>query len=384
MGFECNAQGDPNRNGFCAPGHAVSFPTTRDSAAQLGRPSTAGEPILLTTPSSPPESIATVQDAVTGRSSHLERMEADVKAIQQQALATQKTLDQLQAREVADSSAGWGDGFPLAYGVWGLAAVVLLLALAQFGRQWRWRSAHGAASDAVPRNLPVSDPERGVPKTEIPPVAAPRPAPPRTVAVEPEFAEASDSDWGVSHAVELDEPAGFDIDVAASEVARVRAALAQRRQARALEREEDARRARAMTEQALQRAEEFPTWEDSRPFPETLDVASDDAVAPVSIASAPVPFWHRPAHQTAQAALSDGPELASAESDEAGETLPSLDNAFAVKLALAKESAAVDLWVEARELIREVLESGDPELQAQAHALMATIERRKDKSRLGH
>ena len=56
------------------------------------------------------------------------------------------------------------------------------------------------------------------------------------MAVEPEFADASDSDWGVSHAVELEEPAGFDLQVAASEVARVRNALAQRREARALER----------------------------------------------------------------------------------------------------------------------------------------------------
>ena len=69
--------------------------------------------------------------------------------------------------------------------------------------------------------------------------------------------------------------------------------------------------------------------------------------------------------------------------EEQGETLPALDNAFAVKLALAKESAAVDLWIEARDLIREVLETDDPELLAQAQALMATMERRKDPSRRG-
>ena len=87
---------------------------------------------MLTTPSSPSDPIATVQDAAAHRSSHLERMEADVKAMQQQALATQKTLDELQARETAGAGAAWGGSLPLAYGVWGLAAVVLLLALMQF------------------------------------------------------------------------------------------------------------------------------------------------------------------------------------------------------------------------------------------------------------
>jgi len=71
------------------------------------------------------------------------------------------------------------------------------------------------------------------------------------------------------------------------------------------------------------------------------------------------------------------------EGPEEGETLPSFDNAYAVKLALAHEAAAVDLWDEARELLHEVLETDDPTLQAQAHTLLATIAQREHESHGG-
>jgi hypothetical protein len=49
------------------------------------------------------------------------------------------------------------------------------------------------------------------------------------------------------------------------------------------------------------------------------------------------------------------------------------EDVYAVKLALAQESAAIELWDEARELAEEVLASPDPALTAQAKALLAEI-----------
>lgn len=335
------------------------------------------EPILLTTPPLPPDPIA-AHDTVVAGAVQLDRMEADVKALQQKALATQKTLEQLQARDAAGSDASFGTELPLAEGAWGLAAVMLAFALVQAWQQRRRRHVAEVAPDDETSLLPATELVKTAPPVEAPPVAVTRVA-----AVGPEFADASDSDWGVSQSVDLDGPAGFDVKAAASEVARVRNALAQRRKARAQERAEDARRLHELTEQTRRAAEELPAWSDSKPFSEVLDVTSDDAVASVSIPSAPAPFWHRPSQRGGIAALSTVPIVEQPALEDEGETLPSFDNVYAVKLALAKESAAVDLWIEARDLIREVLESDDPELQAQAHALMATIERRKDKSRLG-
>ncbi len=310
-------------------------------------------------------------------------MEADVKAMQQQALATQKTLDELQARETAGAGAAWGGSLPLAYGVWGLAAVVLLLALVQFWRQRRWRNVDVADFDDAHSDLPAGNGQAAVPTPQAAGVAPSRAAPLRTVAVEPEFADASDSDWGVGHAAEQDAQVQFDLERAASEVARVRAALAQRREARAQQRKDDARRLRDLTEQTQRGGLDAPGWSDSMPAPEVLDVASDDAVAPLSTASVPPVFWQRPSQRGSLPMPLTEPAADTSACEEQGETLPALDNAFAVKLALAKESAAVDLWIEARDLIREVLETDDPELLAQAQALMATMERRKDPSRRG-
>ena len=348
-----------------------------------------GEPILLTTPPPlPPETIAAPQGPALLGAAQLDRMDADVKAMQQQALATQKTLDQLQAHEATGSDAIFGTELPVSEGAWGLAAVVLAYALLQAWKKRRGGNMAQAEWDDDSL-LPPQAKEKTAPPVAPKAVVATRAAVQRAVVVEPEFADASDSAWGVSHAVELEEPAGFDVQVAASEVARVRNALAQRREARALERAEDARRARALTERARRRSEEFPAWDDSRPFPEVLDVACEDAVASVSIASMPVPFWQRPSERALLVDECDlpvtvQPELAREdEPEDEGGTLPSFDNAYAVKLALAHEAVAVDLWDEARELIQEVLETDDPELQAQAHALLATIEQRENEANSG-
>ena len=144
---------------------------------------------------------------------------------------------------------------------------------------------------------------------------------------------------------------------------------------------------RQIEEEARRAADDYPAWSDSAPMHEVLDVANDAAVAPVSTASAPVPFWHQPSQRVAltetPAPLSVTQTEPTNEGPEEGETLPSFDNAYAVKLALAHEAAAVDLWDEARELLHEVLETDDPTLQAQAHTLLATIAQREHESHGG-
>ena len=51
-----------------------------------------------------------------------------------------------------------------------------------------------------------------------------------------------------------------------------------------------------------------------------------------------------------------------------------MEQDYAITLALAHESEAVDLWDEARELATEVLESTNPTLTEQANALLARLD----------
>lgn len=380
--------------------HAPTWKT----APQQDSPCTAGEAILLTTLLPSQDPVAVPQDAVAAAPAHLDRMEAEVNAILQQARATHASLQQLQAREAAGADVSYAIKPSLAQGAWVLVALVMVFVLLQLWRRGPWqRQGTGRMALDDDSLLPVH-----VTQGKTTPAAAVAahgtqagqvPAH-RAVAVEPEFADASDSDWGVSHAAELDPQFEFDLEAAANEVARVRQDLAQRREARAMQREEHARRLREMAEQEQRDARDAPAWSDSMPAPEVLDVACDDAVANVSMPSATIPFWSRPSQWGASAASSQSSTLAPAETPavagidieidvaaeaeemtdnaDGDETQPSLDKAYVVKLALARESAAVELWEEARELIDEVLESGIPLLQAQARALLVTIAQRQD------
>lgn len=338
-----------------------------------------GEPILLTTSSSPSEPHPASSGPPTAGGAHLDRMEADVKALQQQAVAMQNTLQQLQATEGAGSGAALGSEFPLVAGAWGLGVILTAFTLVQFWQKWQ---GHQARMIEVP-DEEDSRPSIGGAGHAVPPVSN------LPAAAESEFADASDSDWGVSHSIPLDGVVEFDLKAAANEVARVRKTLAQRRELRAQQREEDALRLRELAAQAQHAAEVEPRWSDSRPLPEVLDVTSDWDVAQVSKSSAPVPFWQmssRPAvlaETRPASAQSDAPETAHQELAPVEVPLPSFDNAYAVKLALARESAAVELWDEARELIHEVMEANDPALLAQARAVLANIEQREHESRSG-
>lgn len=310
-------------------------------------------------------------------------MEGDVKAMLQQAQATQQTIQHLQAHEARQTEAGLGANLPLTEAAWGLVALLAAVALAKWWGRNRAEVSHFSESVQSPITTHLPMPMQPVEPAFAHSVAEATATAPEP---EPEVADASDSDWGVvSRSAGLDVAVEFDLKVAASEVARVRQTLAQRRETRALQRAEDARRLQALAEQAAQAehaAIQMPGVGIEQPLPEVLDVSRKFTIPSAPAPLAAVPFWQMPSQRQALVETMPGPTLHADESEEEeGETLPSLDNAYAIKLALARESAAVDLWTEARELIDEVLETDDPVLLVQARALLATIEQHEKASK---
>lgn len=316
-----------------------------------------------------------------------DRMQADVKALQQQAQATQESLKKLQTQEAADPFDGTSLG----------VASVLVVVLALVG-WYVWHrpknrpvdAGHTQMSDLTedsaygqpPPPKPMEQTQKAPPVQESPatppPTPTPTPAPiPIPVPSSP-FAKPEPS-------------IGFDSEAAATEVMRVRKSLAEKREARFL-----------LLDQEGPAVEAGPA--DRAPDPQPAMVDPWNVPGEGAYREAPPSFdidihFTLPDDPDASGALHEpeprpGPDdfLDAIELDfnldEPGsavqqdlesvavETEPELAVTgpvapdYATTLALAQVSEELEQLNEARDLAYEVLQSDDPALQSEARALL--------------
>lgn len=384
--------------------------------------------------------------------SSFERMQAELKAVQQQALATQKALQQLDARKPVDpfnAIASNAPGLPMVDGA--ILGMGSALALAGLVVWWYvWQRPRSRWIDAGAQRTAVAQPQRA---------AAPPTAP---QSIERSQAPVEETEgWSAStasgefstHGFEPSSPfarqepnMAFDSAAAASEVMRVRKSLAEKREARAhfLEREDatDSTRSPDADLDLDLDLDEVPTppvrsWLDNTDLPVSKPDAALAAPAVVEPESEldldldlgldPDP-WRQPGETTPgssgtqpaeaihfslaledygvqpeatsapdvqpqyeltmdlspEAVAQDGPPEQGASTDGPVqdpaldfELQPSVAGAkaydYTITMALAQESAALELWAESRDLATEVLASDDAALVAQAQALLERL-----------
>lgn len=285
--------------------------------------------------------------AAAGIDASLDRVEAELKAVKAQAQATHDALERLKHQDAGESHTelDW-DGLalpPTEWVLWGGCALLVLAAVLLWTRR--------------ARRLPRPDPEGPI-------TVIPEPDKFYADSVAPPVLEGDDPDPWIPP---KDPEQVFDLEAAASEVARVRKTLSERRRARALQREDDVQK---LKELALQAQDvppfplDLPTWQVDEPVDAvhaTMDLPLEmpelPEVAPPEAVHVPTPEFENNLHHT-------------------------MEHDYAITLALAHESEAVDLWDEARELATEVLESSNPALKEQANALLARLDQLKNDKEL--
>lgn len=284
-------------------------------SAQPGAPIVSNPPLL-------PASSPTALSNSAGGAGTWDRLEADIKALQQQAVATQKAIQQVNNRETpgplevaqaaVPSLSDIGSSLVGASAVLGVT-VALLWWYLWIRPQAQLRDAPRPGTQTTPADsatpTPASTAMEAQRTTHAPPI---HPAPPGPDSL---FARA-------------DPNLGFDPEAAATEVVRVRKSLAEKREARALQ---------------LEGEDSAPVNSDPIPIPKPMPLPETDMAPDLEL--------HPPLPE---------PEYAS-------------EQDFTITLALAQESEALDLWPEARELATEVLESNDANLRAQAQAMLARL-----------
>nr|WP_315490760.1 hypothetical protein [uncultured Rhodoferax sp.] len=391
--------------------------------------------------------------APAGDASSFERMQADLKAVQQQALATQKALQQLEARKPVDAYSAVTSQLPgfsaLDGAVLGVASALALTGLVVWW--YVWHRPHTRWMHASAQRTPRAPTQRAA-------------APTTPHAVQPSQARVEETEsWSAStasgefstHGFEPSSPfarqepnMAFDSAAAASEVMRVRKSLAEKREARAhfLEREDgtDSIRSPDADLDIDLDLDEAPTppmraWLDntdqpvskpdaalaasavveSKPEPEldldldlgldpdpwrqpgettpgTNGAQPDDAihfslalddygVQPEAKSTPDVqPLYELAMDLSPEAVTEDGPPAQSMPDDGPAqdpaldiELHPSVQGGktydYTITMALAQESAALELWAESRDLATEVLASDDAGLVAQAQALLERL-----------
>ena len=386
-----------------------------------------------------------VASAPASSASSFEQMQAELKVVQQQALATQHALQQLEARKPADAFTAISSNIA---GLSTADGAILGAALALAGAIVWWYVGHRTTSR--PNSAGAQ---------RIPAPTAPLPTQPPQAAVEETQswpASTTSGDFS-THGFEPSSPfarqepnMAFDSEAAASEVMRVRKSLAEKREARAhfLDREDatDSTRGPEADLDLDLDLDEAPSpslraWphDDGTPLPKPDAAIAGLALAQLEPVPAPEPEldldldltpdpWRQPGEttsgsddaQTADAihfslALEDydpqpratpAPDiqtpyeiamdlspLAATEgaravpnthADQYGQDpaqdiarLPSTPGAkgydYTITMALAQESAALELWAESRDLATEVLASDDAALVAQAQALLEQL-----------
>ena len=379
--------------------------------------------------------------------SQFDRMQAELKAVQQQALATQQSLQQLEARKPVDAYSAITSHLPgfstVDSAVLGVGSALVLAAVVIWGYVWQRPRTHWI--DAGARRMPVPQPQAAAAPT-APPSAQPSQIPlGETEGWAPSTASGEFSTHGFEPSTSpfaRHEPnMAFDSEAAASEVMRVRKSLAEKREARAhfLEREDavdpdldpDLDLDLDLDEvpppaAALQPAPE-PKHEPA-PEPDALDLDLDLDVAPDP--------WRQPGESTPgtgdaqpgdaihfSLALEDygvqpepapepdlQPPYAALDMDLTPEAVVEIEAVaeappvqttpayapepdpelvlevehqppatgaktydYTITMALAEESAALELWTEARDLAAEVLASDNAALVAQAQALLERL-----------
>lgn len=385
--------------------------------------------------------------------SSFERIQAELKAVQQQALATQKALQQLDARKPVDAYSAITSHLPgfsaLDGAVMGVATALALTGLVVWW--FVWRRPHTRWMDASAQRASRSPTQKAAEPTAHQPIQ-PSPAPREETEGWPTSTTSSEFS---AHGFEPSSPfarqepnMAFDSAAAASEVMRVRKSLAEKREARAhfLEREDatDSTRSPDADLDLDLDLDEAPTppvrtWLDNTHPP----VSKPDAAlaAPAVVAPQPEPEldldldlgldpdpWRQPGETapgtsgtqpadaihfslaledygvqpeaksapdvqpqyeltmdlSPEAVTQDGPPEQGASTNGPVQD-PALDFGlqpsvtgtkaydYTITMALAQESAALELWAESRDLATEVLASDDAALVAQAQALLERL-----------
>jgi len=355
----------------------------------------------LPTTTTPPDTAALPPAAGASAATPWDRLETDIQALKQQALATQKSIQQLQTHEAPDPLQTVQSALPALPDDWdgmvvGVAAGLgLTLALVWWALWVRPQS-----------RLRRAEAEFAGPS---PSVVSPGAEPPSNSNLARLRRLAQD---GLP--TQSEPHPGFNSEAAANEVSRVRKSLAEKREARTLQREHEE------TTQPL--SPQARAWLDpDRPdpldgvvvnsgpvpmasrAPDPAPLPPPDARAPVIDITVPEPMMDLDLDLGSEAAplpepqpqplpemppepslsLEPAPTPAptptlAPQPEPAPEPDPSAwpDTDFGITLALAQESEALDLWPEARELATEVLESPAPDLRGQALALLARLDAR--------
>jgi hypothetical protein len=279
-----------------------------------------------------------------------DRLEANIKVLQQQALVTQKAIQQINSREAAGPLEAAQTALTNPAGIDSTlvsASAVLGLSLVLLG-WYVWIRPKGRLDAALARKTaPTSNP----PASNPPAMPTELPAATSDTTHAPAFATPMTADTPSPESLfaRVDPNMGFDSEAAATEVVRVRKSLAEKREARAIQ---------------LER-------EDADPAPSAhawLDLDTPDPMDSVEVNSSPIPMTPLEPEPEFEADIALDLDPTPAEPEH-------LDGPdFSITLALAQESEALDLWPEARELATEVLDSSDATRRAQAQALLARLD----------
>ena len=310
----------------------------------------------------------------------MERLESDIHALKLQALATQKSIQQLQTHEPANPLQTVQSAFPgLPSGLDGTvvgvaAALGLILALAWW---YLWYRPQTRLNKTVARRAEAHQPTPKTATLSTQTAAYAPPAPASTLA----------DDVLDSYFARNDPDMGFDSEAAAGEVVRVRRSLADKREAR--------------TQQ-----QEIEREEASRPTPKPHAVVDITRAEPEMVLDLELDLEPDPEPASAQLAVPVPESVPAPEPDFTAEPEPELElepvpinllepmpmpmpqpdlelqpeqpflpqTDFSITLALAEESEALELWPEARELATEVLDSSDAILCTKAQALLARLD----------
>jgi len=182
----------------------------------------------------------------------------------------------------------------------------------------------------------------------------------------------------------------FDPEAAANEVTRVRKSLAEKREARSMlrEYEEDGPAQPDDAPTALVSLSNLPGGETPAPalLPATTEPFLDESKTQAVVENADsASLEAHPRLELGPSADESPPPSAALASTETWETEESHEihePDYAVTLALAQESVALELWSEARELANEALECGDATVKDGAQALLSSIEAHERQIRL--
>ena len=322
---------------------------------------------ILSNSTSLPDHAAPPQSPSAAGTMAFDRMEADIKALQQQALATQTSIQQLQSRPQTDPLTSLLNDAPALPSIdtTVVSAVVVLAAALALVWWYLWQrpkvwsahedyehlEIHSPANDLQAQHEPEREPEpEPLQEPKRGPMGHHEAAPTRHAerlaqAVEAEPGPSARAPLSPHVFARVEAPVGFDSEAAANEVTRVRKSLAEKREARTLMQERG--------------EESFMA-----PLP-SIEPATDSHWDASSV-SAPDVFL----------AMAEDP-VPEEEPECEPEQPPGPD--FTIILALAQESESLDMWPEARELATEVLETTDPTLREQALALLQRITSQEQK-----